>query len=95
MRSFTERVKRHQENQGLHVFAVTQNVIPLDRELVDLICMKNGITTLIRTRGNGHGKLHEATKLRLRALGKFCGARVLHAKENGAGEIVFFSIYGR
>ena len=95
MRSFTERVKRHQEKQGLHVFPVTQNVIPIDREPIDLICMKNGITTFIRARGHGHGNLQNATKLRLQLLGKFCGARVLHAKENGAGEIVFFSIYGR
>jgi hypothetical protein len=95
MRSFTDRVKRNQENQGLHVFTISKNVVPLERELIDLICMKHGVTTFIRARGNGHGNLYEATRLRLRALGKHCDAKVLHAKENGAGEIVFFRIYER
>ena len=93
MKSFTERVKLNQEKQGLHVFTISKNVVPLERELIDLICMKHGVTTFIRARGNGHGNLHESTRLRLRALGKYCGAKVLHAKENGAGEIVFFRIY--
>ena len=95
MKSFTDRVKRDQEKQGLHVFPITKNVHPLERELIDLICMKHGVTTFIRARGNGHGNLHESTRLRLRALGKQCGAKVLHVKENGAGEIVFFRIYDR
>lgn len=97
MKHFREHVKRDQENQGLHVFPIPlqANVDPQDQEPIDLICMKNGKTTFIRARGNGHGNLQEATRLRLRALGKHCGARVLHAKENGAGEIVFFRIYER
>jgi hypothetical protein len=93
MRSFTDRVKRNQEKQGLHVFRVPKDMVPLEREPIDLICIKHDATTFIRARGNGHGNLHESTRLRLRALGKYCGAKVLHAKENGAGEIVFFRIY--
>lgn len=95
MKSFTERVKYDQEKQGLHVFSVIKNVDPRERELIDLICIKHGVTTFIRARGNGHGNLHEVTRLRLRALGKFCNAKVLHAKVNGDGEIVFFRIYNR
>lgn len=95
MKSFTERVKRDQEKQGLHVFRLPRDMDPQDREPIDLICMKNGITTFIRARGSGHGNLQEATRLRLRALGKQCGAKVLHAKVNGEGEIVFFRIYER
>jgi len=94
MKSFTDRVKRDQEKQELHVFQVPRDVEPQKRELIDLICMKHGKTTFIRARGNGHGNLHEATRLRLQALGKHCGAKVLYAKENGAREIVFFRIYG-
>ena len=95
MKSFTERVKRDQEKQGLHVFRVPKDMDPQDREPIDLICMKNGITTFIRARGNGHGNLHTPTKLQLQMLGKKCGAKVLHSKVNGAGEIVFFRIYER
>lgn len=96
MKSFTERVKLDQEkHEGLHVFKLSKDMIELKREPIDLITMKNGITTFIRARGNGHGNLHEATRLRLRALGKQCGAKVLHAKVNSAGEIVFFRIYER
>ena len=95
MRSFTEAVKRDQEKQGLHVFPVIKNVDPEERELIDLIAMKNSITTFIRARGNGHGNLHPSIILRLKALGKQCGARVLHAKVNGEGDIVFFRIYER
>ena len=93
MRSFTDRVKYNQEKQGLHVFRVYISEDYRVRAPIDLICMKHGVTTFIRARGNGHGNLHEATKLRLRGLGKQCDAKVLHAKENGAGEIVFFRIY--
>ena len=93
MKSFTERVKRDQEKQGLHVFRVPQDIAPLLREPIDMIAIKNSIITFIRARGNGHGNLQEATRLRLRALGKQCGAKVLHAKVNGEGEIVFFRIY--
>ena len=93
--SFTERVKYNQEQQGLHVFQIIRNVRPQEREAIDLICMKHGVTTFIRARGNGHGNLHESTKLRLRALGKQCNAKVLYAKENGSEEIVFFRIYDR
>ena len=95
MRSFTDAVKRDQERQGLHVFPVIKNVDPKERELIDLIAMKNSITTFIRARGNGHGNLHASTIVRLKALGKQCGARVLHAKVNGEGDIVFFRIYER
>ena len=95
MKSFTDRVKRDQEKQGLHVFPIIKNVNPKDREAIDLIAIKNSIITFIRARGNGHGNLQEATRLRLRALGKQCGAKVLHAKVNGDGEIVFFRIYKR
>lgn len=96
MKSFTERVKHNQEQQGLHVFRI---YVPEHskkyREPIDLICIKHGLTTFIRTRDNGHGNLQEATKLRLRALGKQCNAKVLYAKENGSEEIVFFRIYDR
>lgn len=95
--SFTDRVKRNQEKHGdLHVFRLPRDIIPLERELIDLICIdKHGKATFIRARGNGHGNLHEATILRLKQLGKQCGAKVLYAKENGAGEIVFFRVYER
>ena len=93
MKSFTDRVKRDQEKQGLHVFNIQKDVRPLEREPIDLICMKNSVTTFIRARGNGHGNLNRMTEMRLQQLGKQCGARVLHAKENGAEEIVYFRIY--
>ena len=92
--SFTDRVKRDQEKQELYVFRVARDMNPGERELIDLITVKNGKTTFIRARGNGHSNLHETTRLRLRLLGKQCGAKVLYAKENGSGEIVFFRIYG-
>jgi len=95
MKSFTEHVKRDQEkHEGMHVFKVPKDIVPALREPIDLICMKNGKTTFIRARGNGHGNLNEVTTLRLKQLGKQCGAKVLYAKENGAGEIVYFRIYG-
>ena len=95
MKSFTDRVKYDQEKQNFHIFKVPKDIVPALREPIDLICMKNGKTTFIRARGNGHGNLHETTRLRLQALGKFCGAKVLYAKENGSGEVVYFRIYGR
>lgn len=95
MKSFTERVKRDQEKQGLYVIKVARDVIPPERELIDLITAKNGKFTFIRARGNGHGKLHQYTKLRLQTLGKKCGARVLHAFVNGENEICFKIIYER
>ena len=94
MKSFIDRVKRDQEKQGLHVFRVPMDLVPALREPIDLICIKNGQITFIRCRGNGHSNLHEATRLRLQMLGKQCGAKVLHGKENGSGEIVYFRIYG-
>ena len=93
MKSFTDRVKRDQEKQGFHIFKVPKDIVPALREPIDLICMKHGKTTFIRARGNGHGNVHETTILRLQMLGKKCGAKVLYAKENGAGEIVYFRIY--
>ena len=96
MKSFTDRVKRDQEKQELYVFRVARDMKPILREPIDLICMnKNGKVTFIRARENGHGNLTNMTKLRLQQLGKKCGAKVLYAKENGAGEIVFFRIYER
>ena len=95
MKSFTDRVKRDQEKQDMYVFKVPKDIVPALRESIDLICMKNGKTTFIRARGNGHGNLHTHTKLQMQMLGKQCGAKVLYAKENGAGEIVFFRIYER
>lgn len=95
MKSFTERVKHDQEKQGLHVFRVPKDMEPALREPIDLIAIKNSIITFIRARGNGHGNLHTSTKLRLQMLGKRCGAKVLHAKVNDEGEIVFFRIYER
>lgn len=95
MKSFTEAVKYNQEKQGLHVFKVSKDIIPLEREPIDLICMKNGKVTFIRARGNGHGNLHELTRLKLKQLGKKCTAKVLHAKLNGEHEIVYFRIYER
>ena len=93
--SFTDRVKRNQEkHEGLYVIRVARDMNPGEREQIDLICMnKHGKVTFIRARENGHGNLHIHTKLRLQQLGKRCGAKVLYAKENGAGEIVFFRIY--
>ena len=93
MKSFTDRVKRDQEKQEFHVFKVPKDIVPALREPIDLICMKHGQTIFIRARGNGHGNLHETTILRLQALGKKCGAKVLYAKENGSGEVVYFRIY--
>ena len=95
MKSFTERVKHDQEKQGLHVFRVPKDMEPALREPIDLIAIKNSIITFIRARGNGHGNLHTSTKLRLQMLGRQCGAKVLHAKVNDEGEIVFFRIYER
>ena len=95
MKSFCNAVKRNQEKQGLHVFQVMKDAISSEREPIDLICMKHGVTTFIRARGNGHNNLNTATKLRLQQLGKKCGAKVLHAKLNGEHEIVFFRIYER
>ena len=95
MKSFRERVKRDQEKQGLHVFRVQKDTRLMLREPIDLIAMKNGVTTFIRAREDGHGNLTNATKLRLQVLGKQCGAKVLYAKQNGEGEIVFFRIYER
>ena len=93
MKSFTDHVKRNQEAQGLHVFKVPRDLIPLDREPIDLICIKNSKITFIRARGNGHGNLHTHTKLLMQQLGKKCNARVLHASVNGENEIVFKIIY--
>lgn len=95
MKSFTEKVKRDQERQGLHIFRVPKDVLPIMREPIDLICMKHGVTTFIRARGNGHGNLQLKTKLRLQVLGKQCGARVLYARVNGENEITFERIYER
>ena len=95
MVSFTERVKYNQEqHERMYVFRVPKDIVPVLREPIDLICMKHGKTTFIRARGNGHGNLNRMTKLRLQQLGKKSGAKVLHAKLNGEGEIVFFRIYG-
>ena len=94
MKSFTERVKWNQEKQGLHVFPIIQKVHPRERELIDLITLNtHGITTLIRARGNGHGTLYSQTKEAMQRLGKRRNVRVLHAKVNGEGDIVFFRIY--
>ena len=95
MRSFTERVKREQENQGLQVFRIYSAGDYKVRPPIDLICMKNGNITLVRARGNGHGNLNAMTVMVLKQLGKKCGAKVLLAKENGATEIVFFRIYNK
>ena len=95
MKSFTEAVKYDQEKQGLHVFKILHFAHSLKIEPIDLICMKNGVTTFIRARGNGHNNLNHITKMKLQQLGKQCGARVLHAKVNGEDEIVFFRIYER
>lgn len=93
MKSFTERVKRDQEKQGLHVFRVPKDMVPILREPIDLIALKNGKITFIRARGGGHGNLNRMTKMKLQQLGKECGAKVLYAKINGEGEIVFFRIF--
>ena len=95
MKSFTDHVKRNQEKQDLYVIKVARDMNPGERELIDLITAKNGKFTFIRARGNGHGNITLMTKLRLQQLGKKCGAKVLYAKENGAGEIVYFRIYER
>ena len=96
MKSFTERVKRDQTVQGQYVFRVwrSQNR-EFENQQIDLICMKHGLTTFIRARGNGHGKLNRMTILRLQMLGKRCGARVLKASINGDNEIVYKIIYER
>ena len=52
MRSFTERVKRDQERQGLYVFKVLKGIRPLERESIDLICMKNGVLWKVRKMKN-------------------------------------------
>ena len=79
MKSFTERVKCHQEkHEGMHVFRVYRDMV--SPKLIDLIAMKNGKVTFIFARGNGHGNLNSMTKLRLQRLGMQCGAKVLHAK---------------
>ena len=93
---FTERVKRHFKRQGLHVFPIIQNTEPRERELIDLICINHkGISTLIRARGNGHGNLLGSTRLGLQQLGERRNVRVLHAKVNGEGDLVFFRIHNK
>lgn len=96
MKSFTERVKRDQEkHEELHIFRVSKDKVPILREPIDLIGMKNGKITFIRCRGNGHGKLQQRVILQLQVLGKKCGARVLHASVNSENEICFKIIYER
>lgn len=96
LRSFADRVKYNQEkHEGMYVIKVARDMKPGERELIDLIAAKNGNFTFIRARGNGHGNLQTQTKLQLQQLGKKCGAKILYAKENGAGEIVYFRIYER
>ena len=96
MKSFTERVKRDQEkHEGMHVFRVPKDMVPILREPIDLIGMKNGKVTFYRARGNGHGNLNRMTKMKLQQLGKQCGAQVLYAHVNGENEIVFKIIYER
>ena len=95
MKSFTERVKRDQEKQGLHVIKVAKNVHRQQEEPFDLITAKNGKFTFIRARGNGQGNINRMTVMRLQMIGRQCGAKVLHAKVNDEGEIVFFRIYER
>ena len=93
--SFTDRVKRNQEKQGLYVIKVARDMNPGERELIDLITAKNGKFAFIRARGNGHGNLILMIKMRLQQLGKKCGARVLYARVNGENEIIFERIYER
>jgi hypothetical protein len=88
MKHFKDAVKRKQEKDGWHVFAIRDSEEP-----VDLICMRGSRTTLIRARGNGHNHIYGSTGLELRALGARCGTHVLLAKVNGANEIVFTRIY--
>ena len=96
MKSFTERVKRDQQKQGLHVFRVYRSQVPgISREPIDLITAKNGKITFIRARESGHGNLNAATRLRLQVLGRKCGAKVLYAKVNNENELCFFRIYER
>ena len=96
MKSFTERVKRDQNVQGLSVFRVSRSEdIEFKNEPIDLICMKHGLSTFIHARNNGHGKLNHISVLRLQMLGKRCGARVLKASINGNNEIVYKIIYER
>lgn len=95
-KSFTEHVKRDQEKQGLYVFRVPKDIVPLLREPIDLICInKHGKVTFIRARGDGHGHLNRMTIMKLQQLGEKCGARILHASVNGENEIVFRIIYER
>ena len=96
MKSFTDRVKYDQEkHEGMHVFKVSKEIRPLEREPIDLICMKNGKFIFIRARGNGHGKLNHMTEMRMQQLGRKCGARILYAHVNGENEMVFKIIYER
>jgi len=98
MKNFREAVKRNQEkHEGLHVFPILKDTIPIEREPVDLVCCdRHGKVTLIRARGNGHGgKLNRMSIMRLQVLGKKCGARVLNSKVNGSNEICFDIIYER
>jgi len=91
MKNFIDRVKRDQEkHEGLQMFKLLQK-----RHLVDLVGInQHGKATLIRCRNGGHGRLNQITLMKLQQLGKKCNAKVLSAKENGAGEIVFIRIYG-
>jgi len=95
MKHFTEAVKRNQEkHEGMHVFPTRKDVNPADREPIDLIAIdQHGRVTLIRARNGGHGHLNRITLMRLQALGKKCGARVLYSHLNGSNEVVFEIIY--
>ena len=95
MKPFIERVKLDQNVEGQYVFRVWKSQKKeFENELIDLICMKHGLITIIRAR-NGHGKLNRMTVMRLQLLGKRCGARVLKASINGDNEIVYKIVYER
>lgn len=90
MKSFTERVKCDLEEQGLHVFRVPRDTLPLVRKPIHLIAMKNGeVTRFIRCSDDGYENLQPRTVLQLKAIGRKCGATVLRAYLNDEDEIIY------
>lgn len=88
MRYFKNHVKRKLECEGWHVFIISDS-----EEQVDLVCLSNGLQTLVRARGSGHGHITAKVESELKIVGEQCGAHVLLAFVNSENEIVFRRVY--
>ena len=80
----------------MHVFRVPRDMVQAFPKPIHLIAMKNGeVTRFIRCSNDGHKKLQPRVVLQLKAIGKKCGANVLHAYVNEENEIAFERVYGK